>query len=124
MIDKKQQQFMESARLLVAPNIQDAIIILAKAYEYARQTHCNLWDFAVDINTLKGIGLSPDDLRWLVDNGYAKCGQEVTRQEDVSRKFKLAQNANFTKKTCFVATNAALWFTTAVSSEVKHRKAA
>jgi hypothetical protein len=124
MIDKKQQRFIESVRLHVAPKIQDAIILLAKAHDYARQTHCNLWDFAVDINTLKSIGLSSDDLRWLVDNGYAKCGQEVTKQDDVARKFNLARNMNFTKKTCFVVTNAALRLTTAASSEIKHRKAA
>jgi hypothetical protein len=124
MIGEKQRRFIGSAGLLVSPRVQTAIVQLAEAYDYAYQAQCNLWDFAVEIDALKAIGLSYDDLCWLVVNGYAKCGQEVTKRDDMVRKFHPLQDMKFTRKTCFIATNVALRLTTSEFAFTRQRRAA
>lgn len=70
MIGERQRRFVELAGQPVAPPIQAAIVRLAEAHDYARNTQCDLWEFAVEMNALTAIGLLCDDLRWLVTNGY------------------------------------------------------
>ena len=86
---------------------------LAEAHDYACDKQCDLWDFAVEIDALTAIGLSLDDLRWLVTGGYVQHGREVTRRSDVARRFRPARNLDFTKTTCCVLTDAGLQLTTA-----------
>jgi hypothetical protein len=111
MIGKKQRHFVEPAGQRMTPPIQAAIVRLAEAYDYARDMQCDLWDFAVEIDALTDIGLSVDDLRWLVAGGYVRHGQEATRRSDAARNFRPARDFNFTKKTCFVLTDAGLRLT-------------
>jgi hypothetical protein len=124
MIGEKQRRFVASAERYVAPHVQAAIVQLAEAYDYAQQTRSNPWEFAMEIDVLKALGLSLNDLRWLLVNGYAKCGWEVTKQADTARKFRRPRNENFTKKTCFVVTDAALRLTTTKPAELRRRRAA
>ena len=98
MIGERQRRFVGSAGQHVATPIQAAIVRLAEAYDYARDTQCDLWDFAVEIDALMAIGLSLDDLRWLVTSGYVRHGREVTRRSDAARRFRPARNLNFTKR--------------------------
>jgi len=112
MIGEKQRRFVESAGQCVPTPIKAAIVRLAEAYDYARDMRCDLWKFAVDIDDLKAIGLSADDLRWLVANGYVRHGREITKRSDLARKFRPARDLNFAKNTCFVATAAGLRLTT------------
>ena len=110
MIGEKQRRFNSAGQHLAAP-IQAAIVRLGEAYDYARDMQCDLWEFAVEIEAMKALGLSVDDLRWLVASGYAKHGQEVTKRSDPARKFRTARNLNFAKKTCFVVTETGLQLT-------------
>jgi hypothetical protein len=111
MIGGNQRRFVESAGLHMAKPIQAAIVQLAEAYDYARDMQCDLWDFAIEIKALRAIGLSLDDLRWMVTSGYVKHGKEITKRSDQVRKFDLTLNSNFTDKTCFVLTDAGLRLT-------------
>jgi hypothetical protein len=112
MIGEKQRRFVESVGVKVSPRIQAAIVLLAEAHDYARQARCNLWDFAVESGELKARGLLYGDFCWLITNGYARCALEVTKQEDPTRKFHPVEDMSFSKKTCFIATNAGLRLTT------------
>ncbi len=87
-------------------------MLLTEAHDYARDMQCDLWDFAVEIDTLRALGLSFEDLCWLVTSGYAEQRREVTKRRDTSRKFRPARTLDFTKTTCFVTTNAGLRLTT------------
>ena len=111
MIGERQRQFNWLGQHVAAP-IQAAIVRLAEAYDYACDMQCDLWEFAVEIDALKALGLSADDLRWLVTSGYAKPGQEVTRPTDPARRFRPARNLSFAKRTCFVVTEVGLQLTT------------
>ena len=46
--------------------IQTAIGLLMEAKEYAEDTGCDHWDFAVSIEQLRRFSINESDLRWLV----------------------------------------------------------
>ena len=81
---------------------------LADAYDVARQTGGSLWDFAVEISTFLGAGLTVNDLRWMACKGYVEHAVEVSRPEDTARRFRRSRNLGFHARTCFVATEAGL----------------
>ena len=70
------------------------------------------WDFAVEMDNLLAAGLSTSDLRWLVRRGYLEHGYEVTRPQDVARRFRPCRNLAFAERTCFVLTEAGLCLVT------------
>ncbi|MGW8258080.1 MAG: hypothetical protein ACWGMZ_11380 [Thermoguttaceae bacterium] len=108
----------------MATSIQAAILRLKEAYDYACDMHCDLWDFAVEMEELRSIGLSVKDLRWLVVNGYVRHAREITSRSDAARDFRPAQDLKFTKKTCFILTEAGLRLTTKVPGELGIKRAA
>jgi hypothetical protein len=124
MIGEKQRRFVGTAGQRVAPQIRAAIVRLAEAYDYARDMQCDLWEFAVEMDALRAIGLSLDDLRWLVASGYVQHGHEVTKPSDATRQFRPARNLNFSKTTRFVLTDAGLQLTTTESAGIGLRRAA
>jgi hypothetical protein len=124
MIGEMQRRFVESARRQVAPQIQAAVVHLSEAHDYARQTCCDLWEFAIEIDTLAALGLSRDDLRWLVASGCAECGREITKRGDTARSFRPVSNFRFTEKTCFIVTDAGLRLTATMPVQLAVRRAA
>jgi hypothetical protein len=124
MIGDRQRQFVGSARRQVSPQTQAAVIQLSEAHDYACQTGSDLWEFAVEIGALLALGVTRNDLRWLVASGCAECARETTRRGDSSRKFSPVQDFRFTPKTCFVVTDAGLRLTATVPSELTLRRAA
>jgi hypothetical protein len=124
MIGDTQRRFVESALRQISPQIQAAVVQLSEAHDYARQTQSDLWEFAIEIGALGALGLSRDELRWLVASGCAECAQEITRRGDTVRQFRPMQNFRFNPKTCFVVTEAGLRLTAVRPTEVSVRRAA
>jgi hypothetical protein len=124
MIGKIHRRTLEGAGDRMAAPIRAAIVRLAEACNYARETHSDLWDFAVEIDALKAAGVSFDELRWLVANGYARHAREVTRQSDAVRNFLPASDGNFHKNTCFIITDAGLRLTATEITDATLKRAA
>ncbi|MGE0761586.1 MAG: hypothetical protein AB7O38_31530 [Pirellulaceae bacterium] len=81
--------------------------LLAQGRDYARQLGRSPWDFAVEIETLEQAGLSRNDLRWLVAAGYLHHAREVVVPGDLPRRFHPIGQLSFSRRTCFVLTDAA-----------------
>jgi hypothetical protein len=62
--------------------------LLVKSYDYARALKRDIWEFAVEIERLESQGADASDVRWLICNGYAQHGLEVTNGESDKRKFR------------------------------------
>jgi hypothetical protein len=84
------------------PPIASALELLLQAREYADQTSGDRWEFAVEIQELVGLGLSRNDLRWLVRMGLVEHAREVTVAGDNGREFRSTGDLTFTKRTCFI----------------------
>jgi hypothetical protein len=124
MIGDRQRRFVATAAERIAPQAQAAIVQLAEAHDYARDMQCQQWHFAVEIESLKALGLTSYDLRWLLSRGYIEHAREITAPNDTARKFRSPRSANFTSRSCFVLTAAGLRLTTTESVGKKVRKAA
>jgi hypothetical protein len=87
-------------------SLQAGLHKLLEAYGYARDVGRDVWDFAVEIRTLRAAGLSTSDLRWLICKGYLEHRVELHRPGDDQRKFRDASDLKFFKRSCFVLTPA------------------
>jgi hypothetical protein len=88
--------------VLVPPRLHAALLILHEAADYARELARPVWDFAVELQQLRAVGLTHSDLRWLVCRGLVEHAAEITADDQDSRVFRRTGNLTFTRRTCFV----------------------
>jgi hypothetical protein len=87
-------------------HLHSALAQLSHAAACARDAQGDRWNFAVEITSLLAAGLTTSDLRWLASKGYLEHAYEVTRPQDVARKFRPCRNLCFSSQSCFVLTAA------------------
>lgn len=75
------------------------------ARQTARNCDCDIWDFAVDVPSLREFGVSFTDCRWMICVGYVKQAIETTLVGDPCRSFRAATNLYLTPQTCLVLTD-------------------
>jgi len=87
-----------------------AIRYLAEAAGLARDLGRDPWDFAVEIQTFRELGLTNNDLRWLICKGLLEHKQEVTAVGDSRRGFQPDRPLCFSENTCIVLSEEGLAF--------------
>jgi hypothetical protein len=78
--------------------------MLLEAYDYACGLNHDLWDFSIELKSLKKAGLTVNDLRWLLCNHYADHAFETTMLGDQKRSFRTQKHMSLHKRSCFVLT--------------------
>ncbi len=86
--------------------IRRALALLFSAHELAVQLATGRWDFAIKIATLRELGLTGSDFRWLACKGLVEHAREVTLPGDPRRQFQPQGEGNFSARTCFVLAEA------------------
>lgn len=86
--------------------LRGPLTLLLRAHDYAAESGSDVWDFAVEIEGLSGVGLTATDLRWLLCKGYVAHATEVTKPPDPRRSFRLGGRSTFSDRTCVVLTPA------------------
>jgi hypothetical protein len=81
-----------------------AIGHLMRAHQYAASLEVDPWDFAVEIASLYEVGLSNNELRWLLFSELIVHGAEVTTACDQHRRFHAAGKFIFNDQSCFTLT--------------------
>lgn len=90
---------------------QRGLFRLLEGYEYAQELQQSVWDFAVEIEYLREIGLTNNELRWLVCSGFAKHAREIIPDAEEHRAFEPAVgHLTFHSRACFVLTEAGVVF--------------
>ena len=69
-------------------NARVALGLLLRAYTFARDAGADVWDFALEIDTLLSAGLTISDLRWLVAKRFAEHGHESSIYGGSHRTFR------------------------------------
>jgi hypothetical protein len=88
-------------------SLRPALAVLLEAYEAAQSVGRKVWDFAVEIATVRAKGLSNSDLRRLVCQGYVEHARETTpAQSGRRRTFRGENQLSFCARTCLVLTDA------------------
>ena len=87
---------------------QIALWKLFRAYHYAADAGVDDWQFAVEIDELRELGLSNSEFRWLLAHRYAEHAEEITLPNHDRRRFRPPGNHTFRTRSCFVLTEAGL----------------
>lgn len=90
--------------ILAEPRFGQAFAELLTGRSYAEVTSGDGWDFAVEIQILRRMGLSDNDLRLLVQQHLVEYAQEVTTRDCDRRVFRPCSGVTFVKRTCFILT--------------------
>lgn len=96
------------AETFVTSRFQRALASLVDASDYAAQTSGSPWEFAVEIHQLHRLGLSDNDLRFLVRLGFLDHACEVTTAANDGRQFLATGDLYFSKRSCFVLTSSGI----------------
>jgi hypothetical protein len=80
-----------------------ALRLLLQANEYAVEVGCVQWEFAVDLASLREVGLSVNDVRWLLLKQYVHHAVEITAPVNDRRVFQ-AHGGLLAAHSCFVLT--------------------
>jgi len=103
-MDMLQARGLHPTDFIVAPKFRRALALLLEARSYAEQTNSSHWEFAVETRQLLRLGLSENDLRFLVRTQYLDYAQEVKIAGCFSRQFRPTCALSITRRTCFVLT--------------------
>lgn len=84
--------------------LQPALRQLLDAREYSRDVGADVWDFAVEIQSLQSASCTTADLRWLICKGFVEAAAESTKPGSKKRSFRRKGRHPFSEKTRFVVT--------------------
>lgn len=85
--------------------LKQALRKLMRAYKFACDCNRSRWDFAVEITELREIGVSSEELRWLIGKRLVDHAEESSRTGDTKRTFKAAGGFSLADRTCFTLTD-------------------
>jgi hypothetical protein len=98
----------------VCRKIAELTRLLLENYKNARQSGDSVWNFAIDIASLRKLGFLDNDLRWLVCKGYVEHARETTLGHEESRTFRRRKGLIFSRRTCFILTQSGVEFAKSV----------
>jgi hypothetical protein len=93
---------------LLSGRFQLALRVLIDAHESAEDVGRDPWDFAVEIQNLRELGLTTTEFRWLSCKGLVLHQQEVSDSRENKRRFKSEGVLHFSRSSCFVVTDEGL----------------
>ena len=90
--------------IFAARRFRRALRRMLEAKAYATRTTCSLWEYAVGLALLRQLGLTENDLRYLVRSQYLEHAWEVSAAGRDAREFRSAGRLAFDERSCFVLT--------------------
>lgn len=98
----------DSLEVRVATEAAAGLALLLEAHIYCESLGQNAWDFAVEILSLRRVGLTNSTLRWMVCKGWLSHAQEVSGNDADRRVFREGALLAFDRTTCFVLTKSGI----------------
>jgi len=97
-----------SSTVVASAGLKAALSLLSVASAYADDVGCDVWEFAVDWETLRDHQVAPNDLRLLVRKGFVDHRVETTGARSSSRHFRSTPRLLFAAEHNFVLTSRGL----------------
>lgn len=98
--------------------LADGLELLCRAYNYGRDANADQWQFAVEIQQFYDMGLTNNELRWLIAKGLADHARESSTCGDTRRSFELTGGLTFSETSAFVLTETGVAFASEVYATV------
>lgn len=86
----------------VPGRVRAALSSLIEGFQYAEHLKESIWEFAVTRPSLRELGITEMDLRWLVRAKLVEFAFEVTLPGESSRQFRRKDRLIFCESLCFV----------------------
>jgi hypothetical protein len=90
--------------LVMPSRLFPALSLLRDALAAANSLAFAAWEFAIEADQLRAVGLTVTDLRWLLCQGYVEHAQEQTRHGSTRRSFRRLEHLGIPAGCCFVLT--------------------
>lgn len=84
--------------------IEPALSLLWDARCYSEELQVDIWQFAVELDSLLQSGLTHADARWLVERGLLELRREVSLPGEIERTFVPCRSGRIPNGACFVIT--------------------
>jgi hypothetical protein len=94
----------ESAVIVEPVHALAAFRALVQAYLFAKDVALDPWEFAMEFRLLQDLGLSINEVRWLIAKSYTQHAAETTSATDTLRSFGPTGISLITDRSCFVLT--------------------
>ena len=91
-------------------NFQVGLRLLLEAFDSAGDASPDPWQFAVEIQLLHDAGMSVTNLRWVIEQGYARHAFDFTLAGDERRSFRELQTMKFAGNSTFMLSAAGAEF--------------
>src|SRR3954454_24891326 len=95
---------LDESTLHCAHRLRGAFDEFLKAHEYAQNLNVCIWEFAVELKSLRHLKLSRTDLRWLIQSGLIDHGIELPASIGKERSFDRTVTNAVGHASCFVLT--------------------
>jgi len=93
-----------------APNVPSSLdvgfCLLLAVQQYVSDAGADVWQFALEIDELRCVGLINSDFRWLLTRGFVEHAQEITLPEGHERALRSLGALSVLTNTCFVLIDA------------------
>lgn len=83
---------------------------LCDSHAQARELMRDPWEFAVEWSELQRLGLTCNDVRWLIHQGLVEHASEITGMEDSHRRFVPCSSLALSGRCCLIVTDAGIRF--------------
>lgn len=103
--------------------LRRAIGLLLQAQQYAEELRRDPWDFAVEWTSLRETGLTNNDIRWLIYQGFLKQGVEALANHDFLTVQQRNGRSRLTDGSCFLLTSDGFQFAREFKPQVEERNA-
>jgi hypothetical protein len=91
--------------LQIDDRLHAGLAILWRAYLCTCDTGAHIWELSLPVSRLYDAGMTSDDLRWLLGQGFAEHGEETTNYGDVHRSFHFGSGYFLNPRSCLILTS-------------------
>jgi len=81
---------------------------LLRAFRFSSDCNRSRWDFAIEIQELRELGISTEELRWLIGKGLIDHAEESLENAHLNRTFQSSGGFSLSPRSCFVLTDSGL----------------
>src|SRR5258708_5241348 len=87
-----------------AERLRAGLAELLEAFQFAQDTHCNVWNFSIELSELQKAALSGTHLRYLMLAGHVEHGLERRPRGRQLRSMQRVKWLRFGERSCFILT--------------------
>tara|TARA_R110002095_G_scaffold179193_3_gene156569 strand:- start:28519 stop:29256 length:738 start_codon:yes stop_codon:yes gene_type:complete len=108
---------MKSLEMIPRQSVLQALTALSQSLQYAHDSGVDVWQFAIEHEVLREMGLTVSDIRWLIHKKFVIHRKEITAPGDPTRSFSRLSVTSITQDAAYVLTESGIKITQRLMNE-------